>query len=322
MAWLSQGVNHLSVGTLRKQLFGISTEESRVERRGFHPVTDPVRDRLETIGRTFIHGYHSALLEGISSALAYKLDEIEPELRGFAYEGAGMGLALLDALTPWRDNRFERFLQGDGAGHCYMLHVGAGWAWARLPFGLSHRIKRLDPLLRWLAFDGYGFHQGYFHWRQAIDNHVQPRRIEGYGRNAFDQGLGRSVWFAKGADPRRVADCLRSFPLARQGDLWSGVGLASSYAGGVAASELTTLYQLAGEFRPLLAQGSAFAAKARQRAGNPAPHTEMAARIFCHCDAATAAAVTDTALLNLPADGDLPAYELWRQRIQQQFQGD
>ena len=34
---------------------------------------------------------------------------------------------------------------------------------------------------------------------------------------------------------------------------------------------------------------------------------------------ADAAAITDAALENLPATGDVPAYEIWRQRIQKQF---
>jgi hypothetical protein len=101
--------------------------------------------------------------------------------------------------------------------------------------------------------------------------------------------------------------------------LWSGVGLASAYAGGVALAALAALHQAAGEFRPELAQGAAFAAKARQRAGNPAPPTESACRLICGMGADEAARVTDQTLEGLPADGELPAYEQWRQRIRDRF---
>ncbi|HEV2150298.1 MAG TPA: DUF1702 family protein, partial [Longimicrobiaceae bacterium] len=62
-----------------------------------------------------------------------------------------------------------------------------------------------------------------------------------------------------------------------------------------------------------------FAARARQRAGNPAEHTERACRALCGCSADAAAAVTDAALEGLAPRGELPAYEAWRLRIQGSF---
>ena len=47
--------------SLRRRLFGIPLAEASVARRGFE-VRDPrVGERLETIGATFIGGYHAAL---------------------------------------------------------------------------------------------------------------------------------------------------------------------------------------------------------------------------------------------------------------------
>src|SRR5262249_8392585 len=77
-----------------------------------------------------------------------------------------------------------------------------------------------------------------------------------------------------------------------------------------------TLSALAGPHHPHLAQGVAFAAQARERAGNLAPYTDQACRIVCDMPAEDAARLTDVALRDLPADGVLPAYEVWRQRIQ------
>jgi hypothetical protein len=88
----------------------------------------------------------------------------------------------------------------------------------------------------------------------------------------------------------------------------------------VGADELTQLRARAGPFAPQLAQGSAFAAKARQRAGNLTDYTELATRALCHLSALDAARLCDTTLENLPAHSDPPAYEIWRQRIQRHFQ--
>jgi hypothetical protein len=213
----------------------------------------------------------------------------------------------------------QQFIQGAGAHHIYMVYVGAGWAWARLPCNVNKALTTFDPLLRWLAVDGYGFHEGYFHWRKTITQGIIPRRLSGYALRVFDQGLGRSLWFVKGADVEVIANTINGFPAERQADLWSGIGLGATYAGGADETALTHLVKLSNNFRPQLAQGSAFAAKARERAGNPTSHTTQACQIFCGTNTTDAAHVTDAALINLPYEAPEPAYEIWRQRIQNHY---
>jgi len=300
----------------------MSIAEVTFLRRGFRGGEEGVRQLLEQIGCTFLQGYHTALEEDQPEALALRLHGVEAELRGFAFEGAAMGLALLDHLTPWRRDRWRAFLEGPGAAYIYMVHVGVGWAIARLPWLRRHMerpLARLDPLLRWLAVDGYGFHEGYFHGRRSVQMQAVPGRLSGYLRRAFDQGLGRSLWFVEGADVARLPATIASFPLPRQADLWSGVGLASAYAGGVSRQALEALWRAAGSHRPQLAQGAAFAAKARERAGNPAAHTTLACEVWGGLSADVAARLTDAALQDLPPDGIEPAYEIWRRRLQAQF---
>ena len=237
------------LGRLNRRFFGISSEEASFSRRGFRGGTEQVHQRLERIGRAFLHGYHAALEEDRPDRLASALDPIEPELRGFAFEGAGMGLYLLDLLTPWSRDRLRRFLQGPGDPHAYMVHVGAGWAMSQLRLRVEQPPPRFDPLLGWLAVDGYGFHQGYFHWADTVDRHSVPSRISGYARRVFDQGLGRSLWFVEGAEVPRIAETIARFPRSRHADLWSGVGLACAYAGGVDAGAIETLAANAGTCR-------------------------------------------------------------------------
>ena len=95
--------------------------------------------------------------------------------------------------------------------------------------------------------------------------------------------------------------------------------MAATYAGGVDVSVLEALRTAAGGHLPHLAQGAAFAAKARLRAGNLTPHTETACQVFWGTPAADAARVTDDALLDLVAGATEPAYEVWRQRIRDRF---
>lgn len=312
-------MDRFSLGTVRKRLFGISLEEVSFLRRGFLQTEPLLQKYLEQIGGVFIHGYHAALKETNFEDLSTELDEVDHNLVGFAYEGAAMALALLDQITFWNKRRLGSFLKGPGAPHAYMVHVGAGWALARLRRRVAGPLKRLDPLLGWLVVDGYGFHEGYFHWSKAVNGQKVPRHISGYARRVFDQGLGRSLWFVNGADVARIPLTIADFDQSRRADLWSGVGLACAYAGGVDRVAVEQLRETANGYQAQLAQGAAFAAKARQRAGNPVAHTALACEVLCGLSADAAAALTDSVLKNLPIDAPIPDYELWRQRVQARF---
>jgi enediyne biosynthesis protein E3 len=307
------------LGSFRRRLFGLSVQETSFDRRGFRGGANGMREQLERVGTAFLAGYHAALAGDEPVALAAKLDETELEWRGFAFEGAAMGLALRDWLTPWNRGRVAALLRGAGHAHAYMIHVGAGWIWARVPMNVPRAMERMDPLLRWLALDGYGFHEAFFKWPAYLAGKPRPRRLAGYQRRAFDQGFGRCLWFVDGGDVERIPRTIASLPPARHADLWGGVGLAATYAGGASEEALRQLRASAGRFQPQLAQGSAFAAKARLRAGNATPDTDLATQTLCDLSAEDAARVTDAALENLPADGCEPAFETWRARIQQRF---
>lgn len=303
--------------SLLHPLLKIDQREVECDRRKFYCPQPAIRERLESIGKVFLHGYHSALAQPDQQKLASQLERIGPEHRGFAYEGAAMAMALLDGITPRRKwDRFSRFVEESGKHHIYMLHVGAGWACARLPW-LRSRIEsvitRFHPVLGWLIIDGYGFHEGYFHWGTAL----QPRisRLSENARHVFYQGLGRSLWFVKGADACAITQTVSMFPPAFRGDAWSGVGLACAYAGGMNRAQLEELRRHAHPHCAALAQGAAFAAGARQLAGNPVGHTQRACKVLCGMDAAQAAALCDQTLEQTAGLGSC-AYQEWRMSLQ------
>jgi hypothetical protein len=299
----------------RQRLFRIDAAESLFARRRFAPAEPARQERLEQIGAVFITGYNAAVRAADPITIVGELKSIPNELIGFAFEGAAMGFALLDLVLPWRSRLFDRFLTRVAAPHAYMAHVGAGWALARTSPRLIWRLGKLDPLLRWLMFDGYGFHEGYFHHDQWFDPRRSPKALRGYARNVFDQGLGRALWFVKGADPPAVAAAVLDFPEQRRADLWSGIGLACTYAGGVDADGLNALTAASGTHHACLGQGAAFAAKARERAGNPAPHTELACQTICGMGAAAVAAIADQTLPAVTRVDCGEAYRRWRFEI-------
>lgn len=313
---------------MRRGLFGIDERETHPATRGF-VVSDPaVEARLTRIGKTFVAGYHGALLDPRPEPLEETLAAVETGWRGFAAEGVGMALALVDFLTPGRSRRLAAFLDGPGRPHRYLVAVGAGWTLARVPRRVDPLLASLDDHLRWLVLDGYGFHHGYFGWRHSLERHRVPGRLAGYQRRAFDPGLGRSLWFVEGADPERIAKRIATFPPERHRDLWSGVGLACAYAGGLAPRGIGLLRDLAGPHAPDLAQGAAFAALARRDGEDPAPHTDGACSVLCGLKGAAAAELTARVEGELPAPGPYrrddpdPLYERWRRRVRTALAGE
>src|SRR2546429_76531 len=80
-----------------------------------------------------------------------------------------------------------------------------------------------DPLLRWLAWDGFGFHQGFFHADRVVGGRVLERGLTADQRAIRDQGLGRSLWFHECADPEGIVLRVNEFARDRRADLWAGV---------------------------------------------------------------------------------------------------
>lgn len=300
----------LTLGTLLRPLVGVSDHQVSSFRKG----DGPAWHALERAVRAAIAGYHATLDDSRLEVLVPRLEQIEAEVRGYAYEGAAMGLTGLDCMLPG-SNRLQAFLDGAGSAHIYMVHIGAGEALARLRRRPERTLARLDPVLRWLVMDGYGFHEGFFAERRTIEGQAIPAHLSPYARRVFDQGLGRAIWFLRGADVGLVSETVAAFPPARHADLWSGVGVACSYAGGTGRGELGALQALAGDYTAHLAMGVAVVAKGRHRAGNPAPHSDLACEVLCGLSSPATAVVVDEAFANLPLDTDTPPYATLQQRL-------
>ena len=306
---------------IRDPLFRIDGKEVTFRRRGFEVSSPVAQTHLEQVGTSFLLGYHLAIDSRDMTELSETLSACDAEYQGFSYEGAAMGLGLLDALSLGNKRRWQRFLDGPANSHRYVVHVGLGWVVARLPWLRSRperAIAKLDPLLKWLVLDGYGFHEGYFHWKKWSPETKRRPPFSGYASRAFDQGLGRCLWFVSGGDVHRAVSFITAFDADRHSDLWSGLGLACAYAGKPTELELNFLMERAGEYLLHFRQGITFGAEARELAGISTEHTEQTCRIACGMSAAEAARITYAAIPSqFGVSHEAPAYEIWRSQIRE-----
>jgi hypothetical protein len=207
--------------SLRRRILTPNVAETRLAVRGFHVKNEAARELLEGIGETFLAGYAYAVESRTPAEAEERLEQIPERFRGFAYEGAGMGFAVLDCATFGDLRRVTGLLSGRGGRHDYIIYVGIGWAMARLPRFLWPKSATLDPLLLWLVHDGYGFHQAYFHTERYVHQQVSetgfgwPAGQDAYAQRAIDQGIGRALWFVGGTDVERVVALIESFRASR-----------------------------------------------------------------------------------------------------------
>ena len=126
-----------AVKSLKKHALSVDNSEVDLCARGFHHSSNAKRIHLETVGRSFLKGYHLFLTDhGIETSFKQLANE-PSNYRGFCIEGAAMAVWLLDSLSVFNRSRWGRFYAQAYTTQPYIIHVGVGWALARLPRAIA-----------------------------------------------------------------------------------------------------------------------------------------------------------------------------------------
>jgi len=189
----------LATGWWRVVFYPFRVRRSRmtIEALGFH-VTEPAnRQRVEMVTKSFAGGFNSMI--SCPSALAWRhfCDSIPVRYQPFAHEGAAMGFPLRQLLR-FRASDFENTLVRTRPGMRYLYYVGLGfWSGMRKhsPEQVARMWSGLDPLYRYLCYDGYGFKVAFFDYLSDPACLIRLDRFDGYARKAAYQGLGRAFYF-------------------------------------------------------------------------------------------------------------------------------
>jgi enediyne biosynthesis protein E2 len=315
-------------GSLRRLVMTPSLAKVTFAQRGFSVTPTDATQRLELIPQTVICGFEWGIDARSQWEVERRLSIVDPEVLGFAYEGVTMAFTVLDAMG--RGHRVRDLLQGPGEPHIFLAYIGIGFAMARLPRRLWKKVipdltgSPYHPTMSWLAVDGYGFDRAYFDTKRWVGEQKVPppypwAGAPDYFPRAVDQGIGRALWFICGAQVPDVVAAVQRFASHRHADLWSGVGLAATFAGGCGPEGLAALRRAAGEHWTALAQGAVFALKARTYAGFVPTHSQAAGSALADLSPEAAAALADNTAVEPNGSGLVPPYELWRQNIRTHF---
>ena len=161
------------LGKILKPVFKLSAEafpKMAAERFGAQDDMDKTWLTFEPVARTLVDSFYMTMNDSRFRTLVPKLDAIDTELRGIAYEGAGMGLMVLDSLFPYK-KRLAAFLEGSWSPYRCLVYIGAGLVLPRVPKNPERVMAKQDALLRWFVMDGYGFYEGFFSWRRVVNEH-------------------------------------------------------------------------------------------------------------------------------------------------------
>ncbi|MEU1969841.1 DUF1702 family protein [Micromonospora sediminicola] len=314
-----------AIGSFRRLVMTPSLISTTFSARGFPAASSDQCLRLEAIPQAVVTGFEWGIDSRDLWELERRLELVEAEMRGFAYEGATMALTIVDAITPGARRRAEQLLAGPAVPHTFLTYIGIGFAMSHLPRPLWKGVlpdltgTPYYPTMSWLAVDGYGFDLAYFHTDRYVHQQRRPRPYPwhdhaDYFLRAVDQGIGRALWFIHGAQPAQVAQAVNRFQPPRRADLWSGIGLAAAFAGGCDPGRLAALVRKAESYHPHLAQGAVFAARARTFSGCVPEHTEPAVLAMAGL---TVSAATSLADASTPRGTrfEEPAYETWRTNV-------
>src|SRR5690349_20328710 len=102
------------LGSLRRLVLTPSLADVTFARRGFPVTPSGTTRRLEAIPQSVICGFEWVIDARDQWEVERRLVLVEPELRGFAYEGATMAFTVRDTMAAGRGHRTRDLLVGPG----------------------------------------------------------------------------------------------------------------------------------------------------------------------------------------------------------------
>lgn len=211
-------------------LCAIRPASMTVRRLGLNVFDTEDITRVDSVLRHFLGGFNAMVTKPSRSACSACCEAMPVLYRPFAEEGVAMGYTLR-RLFRYTPEGFERDVVKVRPEYRYLYYVGLGF-WSGMRNHDARKLDRivdgLDPLHRYLVFDGYGFKRAFFDYPKDRDALRTLDDLSGYGRNAAYQGVGRALWFWHMGDMPTLIEKIESFGDCAA-DVAAGVGLASVF---------------------------------------------------------------------------------------------
>lgn len=240
--------------------------------------------------RKFVDNISSIFLDGYDAAMHTDMDRLAKQLESLSYtersiagEGALTALASSDLTKQNNFAQVNRFSEIAGIQEAVKFQ-GIGSALSHLKINADVSEQHMREFWGWQTVETFGFNEAYFKWPVTIEQQFVPANISGLAARAFDQGVGRAIWFISVAEPDLIATMINRFAPHRRPDIWSGVGLITGFWGMADERDLRSLLRRSSKNYSSLQQGVAFGSWIRYTTKDPKDFTDGASRIICQAD--------------------------------------
>ena len=175
------------------------------------------------------------------------LDKLPNRFQSIGYEAVAMVFALKDLEAGDELKFWSYYLEHYAYNHSVQVHIGLGWALAQKRQSPIKYLDNLDPMLRWRVVDGCGYYDGFFRRRKTLKGDF-VLNFTGNELQAYTLGLGRSLWYITKGDVNSLTKIISTLPNIIHASLWIGIGIASTYTGGLGLKHFQALKITAGKY--------------------------------------------------------------------------
>ncbi|CAN5538354.1 hypothetical protein BH10BAC1_BH10BAC1_09700 [soil metagenome] len=250
-----------------------------------------IASKMERI-QTIFHDSQELVSQNKSiTELVTHLETTDKDFLPVAFEAAAMAMALKDFSSGDAILNWQTLLNSSKKFAC-QIYLGMGWAVAREKRNIISFIDELNRNMQFRIWDGCGYFDGVFRQRQTVKGQKRLEHIQAKDYQAYDEGLGRSLWYICKGDEKKLEELLQQFAPDRHADLWRGIGIACSFVGGFEEAALKNLLLIAGHHSIQLGIGAAMVAKSRIESDCKTEDIELACTIFCNLNAQEAMNIT------------------------------
>lgn len=219
-----------------------------------------ISDNINAVIESFHIGKNIALENDNYDSLIKMLNEVDSNFPSVVFEGAASGVANAVFREKHDFQIWLDFANKLDKAHQAQAYVGLGWALAENAILPSSIFEKIQPFRYGRVLDGYGYYHGLLRRRIFVKGAKQPENISEIELQAFDQGIGRAIWYTSKGDLSLLEKMLSAFNESRIPAIWRGIGVAALYVGELNETLSKSLLGLAKENKASFLTGAALAA--------------------------------------------------------------
>ncbi|TNE76336.1 MAG: DUF1702 family protein [Bacteroidetes bacterium] len=206
-----------------------------------------VGQNINEIERLFMEISHSFKKDLSIAELIEKLDAVEPKFRSIGYESASYVLGDLDLQDKNDLKNWSKLYASADENHRFHMIIGLGWSIAKSGNStLPITDWEDDRVFRSMVLDGMGYYYALYRPRRTLTKKIYPDWLMGDDLKAFDQGIGRRLWYLYHDNQTKLIEILSTLSEDRIPSLYTGLGIAFTYVSGFDEREVVSLKKMAG----------------------------------------------------------------------------